>query len=316
MAFDATIGDTMNTRAWFWIGLGLLVACEGNPLSSEELLSKGLQRALPDDQLGQTAHLERLLEKSPWNLTRGWEGALELRTETTIDATIQGERREVETRTVLQGHPLRSFLGEIQWSGVDYSLGQRERLTRLWKDEEGLWVQEGAQPFLRIHETEPGFHRQTLRLLESWERVLDGLGEGLQWTERETSARGGSAVLFLDGVCKVGEPFRMDQRMGNAGSVDNRTWIVREGDGELVVEAGSGKLQNGVLSVVLSNPSNEKDEVRLITRFSVKSGSSPMPPQDLSHSPASIKVKEFGSAKALIDSILKPPSPGKEPINP
>ena len=316
MAYPEAGGKSVKPLLGAWFLL-LLLGCESNPMSSEALLSEGLKRALPDDQLGQAAHLQRLAEQSEWNLTRGWAGPVTLRTETSIDATIAGGRSEIEQKTTLVGDPFATFSGTIEWSGVDYSMGERSRTTRLWKDEGRLYVQEDAGLFTRIQENGPGTHRQVQRLLESWEVVLNGLGESLRWKERESSTRGGAVVLLLEGVCEAGARFELDMTaIAESPGETAAGWIVQEADGEMAVEAGSGKLLEGVLSLVVKGATKREGELRIVTRFSVSEGQIPLPPKDLPRGEPVGKTEAFRSSKALLDRVLLQPDATKDSNSP
>ena len=57
----------------------------------------------------------------------------------------------------------------------------------------------------------------------------------------------GAVVLLLEGVCEAGARFELDMTaIAESPGETAAGWIVQEADGEMAVEAGSGKLLEGV----------------------------------------------------------------------
>ena len=162
-------------------------------MSSEALLSEGLKRALPDDQLGQAAHLQRLAEQSEWNLTRVGRAPSLFRRR---PPSMRRRRRSFGNRTENDLGGIRLPRFPAQSNGAAWIIPWVNGVGP-----PGCGKTRAACTFRRMQDSSPdpgngpGTHRQVQRLLESWEVVLNGLGESLRWKERESSTRGGGCPL-------------------------------------------------------------------------------------------------------------------------
>ena len=122
---------------------------------------------------------------------------------------------------------------------------------------------------------------------------------------------------MLEGVCEAGARLELDMTaIAESPGETAAGWIVQEADGEMAVEAGSGKLLEGVLSLVVKGATKREGELRIVTRFSVSEGQIPLPPKDLPRGEPVGKTEAFRSSKALLDRVLLQPDATKDSNSP
>ena len=247
-------------------------------------MASGLEKALPDDRLGRRDGSEAPSAASVWNVLQRWEGNIRLRTETVLDWTDGKERTLVEERTELDGNPRLNFSGKRLWTGTDFKQARRTRETRMVSEGGGLWLSKEKGPWSKVADAEPEALGTVDKLGGGWGTYIGLLGGGLAWEQVGTTTRDGEVLARLKASYRSGQGLSL---------FSSESWWeelmsakrVNQVDGELLVEAETERLREGMLSLRLSDPERPAWSLSVMTRFDLEAGGPPVViPRDMRQS--------------------------------
>ena len=249
----------------------VLAGCSQETVTPHSLMASGLEKALPDDRLGRRDGSHAPTSASVWNVLQRWEGNIRLRTETVLDWTDGKERTVVEERTELDGNPRSNFSGKRLWTGTDFKQARRTRETRMVADGEGLWLSKENGPWSKVADAEPEALGTVDKLGGAWGTYIGLLGGGLTWDQVGTTTRDGEVLARLKASYRSGQGLSLfsseswwDELMSGKR--------VNQVDGELLVEAETERLREGMLSLRLSDPGQPAWNLSIMTRFDLEEG--------------------------------------------